>query len=56
MKVMKTVLKEELCAMVKVGEVHLGFMKETGTIDAVFVLGWLLLECHAKEKSCICAL
>ena len=33
-----------------VNEMLFGFMPDRGTIDAVLILRWLLVECHAKGK------
>ena len=50
MKVMERVLEKRLCRIVNVGEMQIGSMLETQTIDAVFILRRLQEEYHAKGK------
>ena len=44
---------ERFCRMVSIDEMQFGFMPEIGAIDAVFVLGRMQEEYHAKGKSYI---
>ena len=48
------VLEKRLCRIVSVDEIHVGFMPERGTIDALFILGWMQEEYHAKGKKVFC--
>ena len=54
MKVVKRVLEKRLCRMVSVDNLQFGFMPGIGSIDAVFVLGWMRDEYHAKRKNVMC--
>ena len=43
-------LEKRLCRIVTVDEMKFGFIPESGTIDAVFIIRWLQAEYHAKGK------
>ena len=50
MKVVERVLEEILCGIVTVNEMQFGFMPESGSINAVFILRRMQEEYHAKGK------
>ena len=54
MKVMERVLEKRRCGIVTVNERQFVFLPESGTLDAMFILGRLQEVYHAKGKGCMC--
>ena len=50
MKLVGNVLEKRLCRIVTVDEMQFGFMPDSGTIHAVFIIIWLQEEYHTRGK------
>ena len=51
MKVVERVLGKKHCKILSVDKMQFGFMPESGTINAVFILRRLQVEYHARGKT-----